>query len=250
MDIVPDSIPTIAARIAPLSAGAAAALRRQRLRGADLRDRLVSAAPAGHRLVGGLAGRAARHVHGRHVPRQPLPAALHFRAASPAAGLCVSRAWHWRCSAAGAVWDAARRRRLHGVGRPRHHRHPAARRFLPAICLLPPTLLMGATLPAIARWVETTPQGVVVARASSTAATSRARCSAVCSPASTCCACYDMRRTRPMSPSRSNVAVALRSALIASRGDAVQPPRGVERDGSAAGRPARGRSMSRSRCRA
>src|SRR5437588_3063677 len=28
------------------------------------------------------------------------------------------------------------------------------------ICLLPPTLLMGATLPAIARWVETTPQGV------------------------------------------------------------------------------------------
>jgi spermidine synthase len=29
-----------------------------------------------------------------------------------------------------------------------------------AICLLPPTLLMGATLPAMARWVETTPQGV------------------------------------------------------------------------------------------
>ena len=29
-----------------------------------------------------------------------------------------------------------------------------------AVCLLPPTLLMGATLPAIARWVETTPKGV------------------------------------------------------------------------------------------
>ena len=29
-----------------------------------------------------------------------------------------------------------------------------------AICLLPPTLLMGATLPAIARWVEMTPRGV------------------------------------------------------------------------------------------
>jgi spermidine synthase len=29
-----------------------------------------------------------------------------------------------------------------------------------AVCLLPPTLLMGATLPAIARWVETSPQGV------------------------------------------------------------------------------------------
>ena len=29
-----------------------------------------------------------------------------------------------------------------------------------ALCLLPPTLLMGATLPAVARWVETTPRGV------------------------------------------------------------------------------------------
>ncbi len=29
-----------------------------------------------------------------------------------------------------------------------------------AICLLPPTILMGATLPAMARWVETTPRGV------------------------------------------------------------------------------------------
>ncbi len=28
------------------------------------------------------------------------------------------------------------------------------------ICLLPPTLLMGATLPAMSRWVETTPEGV------------------------------------------------------------------------------------------
>jgi spermidine synthase len=29
-----------------------------------------------------------------------------------------------------------------------------------SLCLLPPTLLMGATLPAMARWVETTPSGV------------------------------------------------------------------------------------------
>src|SRR5471030_1568873 len=29
-----------------------------------------------------------------------------------------------------------------------------------ALCLLPPTLLMGATLPAIARWVESTPRGI------------------------------------------------------------------------------------------
>lgn len=28
------------------------------------------------------------------------------------------------------------------------------------VCLLPPTVLMGATLPAVARWVETTPSGV------------------------------------------------------------------------------------------
>ena len=29
-----------------------------------------------------------------------------------------------------------------------------------SICLLPPTLAMGATLPAISRWVESTPRGV------------------------------------------------------------------------------------------
>ena len=34
------------------------------------------------------------------------------------------------------------------------------RAVVAAICLLPPTFLMGASLPAIARWVESTPQGV------------------------------------------------------------------------------------------
>ena len=34
------------------------------------------------------------------------------------------------------------------------------RALVASICLIPPTLLMGATLPPIARWVETTPQGV------------------------------------------------------------------------------------------
>ena len=34
------------------------------------------------------------------------------------------------------------------------------RGMVAGICLLPPTFLMGATLPAISRWVETTPQGV------------------------------------------------------------------------------------------
>jgi spermidine synthase len=35
-----------------------------------------------------------------------------------------------------------------------------ARGAVCAVCLLPPTLLMGATLPALARWAETSPQGV------------------------------------------------------------------------------------------
>src|SRR5204863_1180551 len=36
----------------------------------------------------------------------------------------------------------------------------ALRGVVCAVCLLPPTLLMGATLPAVARWVESTPQGI------------------------------------------------------------------------------------------
>ena len=38
--------------------------------------------------------------------------------------------------------------------------HVAVRAIFAALCLLPPTLMMGATLPAIARYVETTPRGV------------------------------------------------------------------------------------------
>ena len=34
------------------------------------------------------------------------------------------------------------------------------RALIAGICLLPPTAMMGATLPAVARWVETTPRGV------------------------------------------------------------------------------------------
>ena len=36
----------------------------------------------------------------------------------------------------------------------------ADRTLVAAVCLLPATILMGATLPAIARWVKTTPEGV------------------------------------------------------------------------------------------
>jgi spermidine synthase len=38
--------------------------------------------------------------------------------------------------------------------------HVIVRALVAAVCLLPPTLMMGATLPAMSRWVETTPQGV------------------------------------------------------------------------------------------
>src|ERR1700736_1638777 len=34
------------------------------------------------------------------------------------------------------------------------------RGLVAAVCLLPPALLMGASLPAIARWIKTTPEGV------------------------------------------------------------------------------------------
>ena len=49
----------------------AAAVRRQRLRGADLRGHLAAAAAVGDRVVGRLDRRAAGDVHGRHVHRQP-----------------------------------------------------------------------------------------------------------------------------------------------------------------------------------
>src|SRR5881396_4267885 len=54
-----------------LSSGAVPAVCRQRLRRADLRDRLVPTAPAGDRIIGHLARHPARHVHGRNVSGQP-----------------------------------------------------------------------------------------------------------------------------------------------------------------------------------
>ena len=36
----------------------------------------------------------------------------------------------------------------------------AVRAAIAVLCLLPPTMLMGATLPAIARWVEASPRGI------------------------------------------------------------------------------------------
>ena len=59
-----------------MAAGAARAVCRVRLRRPHLRSRLVPAAAAVDRIVGGLARRAARRVHGRDVSRQPAAAAI------------------------------------------------------------------------------------------------------------------------------------------------------------------------------
>ena len=75
------------------------------------------------RLVGGLARRAARHVHGRHVPRQPAAAAVHLARGSIR---CAST----RCSSSASASSACsccsamplRRRRLHARGPARHAR--------------------------------------------------------------------------------------------------------------------------------
>src|ERR1700730_3685788 len=56
--------------LAPVPAHPADSVRRKRLCGADLRDRLVSAPATGHRFLGGLARRFAGDLHGRDVPGQ------------------------------------------------------------------------------------------------------------------------------------------------------------------------------------
>jgi hypothetical protein len=62
------------------------------------------------------------------------------------------------------------------------------RGFMSAVCLLPPTVLMGASLPAIVRWIKSTPEGVS-GGASCMAQTPRAPFSVVCWPASICSGC-------------------------------------------------------------
>ena len=114
---------------------------------------------AGDRLVGRLAGRAARHVHGRDVSRQPAAAARHVAAAHPLrvyAGLelgigVIGLLVLFGMPLVGGIYTAWAGSGVVGI---------LIRGVVAAICLLPPTLLMGATLPAIARWVEATPRGV------------------------------------------------------------------------------------------
>ena len=168
----------------------------------DLRNRLVSAAAARDRLVGRLAGRAARHVHGRHVPGQPAAAALRLAAGSTR---CASTPCSSSASASSACWCCSACRWSAGVytawAGHRHRRASCVRGVAAAICLLPPTLLMGATLPAIVALGRDDAATACRGSASSTAATSPAPSSAACWPASTCCACTTWR-SPPTSPSR------------------------------------------------
>ncbi len=90
------------------------------------------------------------------------------------------------------------------------------RGFIAAVCLLPPTILMGASLPAIVALDRSPRRAASRGGACSTAAIPWARSSAACSPASTCCA----STTWPSPPTAAaaiNLAVALVSFWLAAR---------------------------------
>ena len=101
------------------------------------------------------------HVHGRHVPGQPAAAAVRPARRHPLRVYALLELGIGVMRPAGARSSLPLRRRpLRRQRRARVRRHPASRGLLCGICLLPPTLLMGATLPGDRAWVETTPQGV------------------------------------------------------------------------------------------
>ena len=99
------------------------AVRRQRLRGPDLRGRLAPAPATGDRLVGRFPGRAAGDVHGRHVPRQPAAAALRLARGGIRCASTPCSSWASASSALlDAVRHAAHRQAVLAVGRPRRRR--------------------------------------------------------------------------------------------------------------------------------
>ena len=136
-----------------------------------------------------LAGSAAGDVHGRAVPGQPGAAAAAggTEAASAAGvrqgGVRDRRAAGCRCCSGMPLVDGIY---TEAVG----HGMPAIllRALVCGLCLLPPTFLMGASLPAAARWLETNPRGRLVDGPAVRRAIPRARCSDACWRASTCCA--------------------------------------------------------------
>ena len=103
--------------------------------------------------------RAARHVHGGHVHRQPGAAALRPASRHPLRVYAVLELLIGASGLLMLVAMPAGAGHLHAVV---GHGVPGLmlRGLFAAICLLPPTVMMGATLPAVARWVETTPRGV------------------------------------------------------------------------------------------
>ena len=146
-------------RAAPLSSGAASAVRRQRMFRADLRDRLVPVAAIGHRFHRCLAGRTAGDLYGRPVHRQRSFAARLMPIRDILCGCTL--AWNWGSRSAESWPDrhAFGQRSLRRSGGIWLAIDSAARRHC-AVCLLPPTMLMGASLPTAARWLETSPEGV------------------------------------------------------------------------------------------
>src|SRR6266540_1190070 len=68
----------------------------QRLRRADLRNRVVPITAVGHRIIGGLTGTLVSGLHEWAVSWQCGVAALRAAARTSAEGLCRARVGHWR----------------------------------------------------------------------------------------------------------------------------------------------------------
>ena len=103
-------------------------------------------------------GDSAGHLHGRPLPGQHSAAAPARGASIPCASTrpwrrALRRAGFWRLLLIPLVG------RVYFAWAPHGLRGMLLRGFVAAICLLPPTVLMGASLPAIVRWTEATPRG-------------------------------------------------------------------------------------------
>ena len=130
------------------------ALLRQRLRRAHLRAGLVPSRPACGRRVIDLDGRAAVELHGRDGAGQRAAATTgRQRSTSPSGrsprskleSACSGSSFRWHCRSCATPTS-----RLPVTATPTC----CCGRLSAPIVLLPPTVLMGATLPAIARWTS------------------------------------------------------------------------------------------------